>query len=446
MSTTEKCHLLPTNVRPTHYDLTFTPNLETFRFNGREIIKLDVNEETSVIKLHANKLEITSAKIIYLVEKSELSQDVANSIKGYGITIKDAIEISFPDDAKETARLTFPVTIPSKSKAELHLEYNGELNDNLVGFYKSSYEDKFGVTRSADLSFSHIPICTYTWHLVNHFLFFSAQPKHRYLAATQFEATDARMAFPCWDEPSIKATFDITLIVPSNLTALSNMNVISENPYENNKKKVTFSTTPIMSTYAIAIPDTGSGAMENWGLITFNTTQLLFDISASDLRFKQDIAVTVAHELAHQVLMYRTFCRWDDLWLNEGFATWLEYFAVAKFYPDWDIWTQFVTEALEQGLRLDALETSSHPIQVPVEDSNQISQIFDDISYSKGASVIRMLSNSYLGEEVFLSGVRKYLDKHMYNNATTKDLWDALSEASGKDVKGFVSNWTTKVG
>ncbi|CAG8472919.1 15099_t:CDS:10 [Acaulospora morrowiae] len=477
MTTTENHHMLPKNITPFHYDLTFTVDMEEFKFSGKEVIKLDVNEKTNSVKLHANKLEIISAKIVYLVEKLESSQ----STRGYEIVTEDAIEIKFLED--EMVIMTFPVLIPAKSKAELHLEYNGELNDDMVGFYRSSYKDDTGVTK--------------------------------YLATTQFEATDARRAFPCWDEPSIKATFDITLIVPSNLIALSNMNVVSEIAYESNKKKVIFATTPKMSTYLVAfvagelgyieeetfdiddngkagkirvyavngneingafalevtkkslkyyteifgmpyplpkcdlvaIPDTGTGAMENWGLITFNTTQLLFDPNASDSKCKQDVAVTVAHELAHQWFgNIVTMKWWDDLWLNEGFASWLEYFAVAKFFPDWDIWTQFVIEALEQGLELDALENSSHPIQVPVENSNQINQIFDSISYSKGASVIRMLSNSYLGESVFLSGVRKYLNKHIYGNATTDDLWDALSETSGKDVRGFMSNWTTKVG
>ncbi|RHZ45063.1 hypothetical protein Glove_692g11 [Diversispora epigaea] len=462
MTTTDDHQVLPKIVRPTHYDITLTPDLKEFVFTGHETINLDINEDTKVIILNANEIEVKSAKLGKLNSESH-----------------DAVSIEH-DEAKSTVKLTFPEEYPAGCKVKLYLEFTGILNDKMVGFYRSSYEEN---------------------------------GEKRYMATTQFEATEARRAFPCWDEPAIKATFDITLIVPSDLVALSNMNVISEKSQGNDKREVKFATTPIMSTYLVAfivgdlgyiedstsgvqnggkpvlvrvytlkgneetgrfalrvsvdcleyfagvfgipyplpkcdmvaIPDFEAGAMENWGLITYRTAAVLFDPNASDARFKQRIAYTVCHELAHQWFgNLVTMEWWDHLWLNEGFATWVGYLAVDKIFPDWDIWTQFVSEAFQRGLQLDSLK-SSHQIEVPVNDPSEISQIFDAISYYKGASVIRMLSN-YLGENVFLAGVRRYLKKHEYGNASTNDLWNSLAEESGKDISEFISIWTRKVG
>ncbi|CAG8512204.1 7007_t:CDS:10 [Ambispora gerdemannii] len=448
---------LPTNVRPFHYDLTLTPDLEDFTFKGSESITLNINENTKTITLNANQIEVQTAKL--------------NSI--------DSSDISY-DDKKQTVTFTFPSEVQAGTLAVLHIDFTGIINDKMNGFYRSSYTDASG--------------------------------NQKYLATTQFEATDARRAFPCWDEPAIKATFNITLIVPSDLVALSNMNVISEKPVENNKKEVKFSQTPIMSTYLVAfltgdlayieryttgefnekpvlirvyaikgsetqgafaldvatkaldhfsrifeiqyplpkldmvaIPDFEAGAMENWGLVTYRTAAILFDPKASDARFKQRVAYTVAHELAHQWFgNLVTMEWWDHLWLNEGFATWVGYLAIDEIFPDWDIWTQFVVEGLQLGLKLDSLR-SSHPIEVPVNDPGEIYQIFDSISYYKGASVIRMLS-SYLGVDVLLAGVRRYLNAHLYGNASTDDLWESLSKESGYDVGNFMTGWTRKIG
>ncbi|CAI2170148.1 17754_t:CDS:10 [Funneliformis geosporum] len=466
LASQDKRQMLPTNVRPTHYTLTLTPDMVNFTFIGSETVNINISENTKIITLHVNEIEINSAKIINLDLKTSKSCEATN--------------INY-DTQKETVTLTFPQEFSSGTTASLHIEYNGILNDKMVGFYRSSYEDKNGNTK-----------CMIT---------------------TQFAATDARRAFPSWDEPAIKATFDITLIVPSDMTTLSNMNVVSETQLGDGKKKVKFNRTPLMSTYLvafivgdlgyieaytpggridcepisirvyaprgneqygefalsvaiqaleyftevfgipfplpkcdmIAIPDFGFGAMENWGLITYRTANVLFDPIDSNVETKKNIAYTVSHEIAHQWFgNLVTMEWWDHLWLNEGFATWAGNFAVDKFFPDWDIWTQFVTEGFQSALQLDSLR-SSHPIEVPVNDTSEISQVFDAISYYKGASVIRML-NSFLGEKVFLSGIRRYLKLHAFGNATTDDLWQALSTESGNDVVQFMTGWTKMVG
>lgn len=458
--------VLPKSAKPIHYTLTLTPDLESFTFKGHVIIKLEICENTSKIVLNSNEIEISSA----LIKFHESSDKKSSS----------STEIAY-DTKTTTATLTFPEELVAGSKAELCLEFTGILNDKMNGFYRSSYTDQEG--------------------------------NKKYMATTQFEATDARKAFPCWDEPASKATFDIILCVPSELVALSNMDVSSENPIQGTSlKEVKFNTTPIMSTYLlafivgdldfieshtsgkvsgtpvkcrvyapkgssqqgqfsldvctktldlfdevfgtpyplpkmdmVAIPDFDAGAMENWGLVTYRTVLLLFDEATSSAKAKQRIASVVAHELAHQWFgNLVTMEWWSHLWLNEGFATWVGNYAVDKLFPEWDFWTQFVVDDFERGLELDAMR-SSHPIEVEVKDPAEISQIFDAISYSKGASVIRMLS-AYLTEDVFLSGIRSYLKKHMYGNASTGDLWSALSEESGQDVSKFMTLWTKQIG
>ncbi|CAG8520004.1 9044_t:CDS:10 [Paraglomus brasilianum] len=472
MTTSSQRQVLPSSVRPTHYDITLTPDLEKFVFTGSEAIDIVFNDDVRQIVLNVFEVEVTAAKL------QNLSLKTIQNI--------DAVQIEH-NEKRQTVTLTFPQELAKNTKGVLKLQFNGTLNDKMCGFYRSVFVDKQG--------------------------------NKKYMATTQFEPTDARRAFPCWDEPAIKATFDITLIVPSNLTALSNMNVISEKQLEHAKKEVKFAKTPIMSTYLVAfvvgdlayveaetsgehngnpvlirvytnkglekqgefalsvavqaleyfaqlfaipyplpkldmvaIPDFEAGAMENWGLVTYRTAAILFDPQASDAKFKQRIAYTVSHELAHQWFgNLVTMEWWDHLWLNEGFATWVGYLSVAKIFPEWDIWTEFLTEGVQRGLSLDALR-SSHPIEVPVSNPRQVAVYFILILlhisvpiYYKGASVIRMLS-SYLTEKVFLTGIQKYLKQHMYGNASTGDLWKALSLQSGIDVEKFMSIWTREVG
>ena len=333
-----------------------------------------------------------------------------------------------------------------------------------------------------------------------------------YMYSTQFEACSARRAFPCFDEPRLKATFDFEIEIPDDQVALSNMPVKSASKTKDGLQLVSFERTPVMSTYLLAwavgdfeyveaftdrkyngkqipvrvyttrglkeqgrwalehapktidlfsesfgidyplpksdllaVHEFTHGAMENWGLVTYRTTAVLFDPKTSEAKYKNRVAYVVAHELAHQWFgNLVTMDWWDELWLNESFATWAGWYAVNKFHPDWQVWAQFVNEGRETAFKLDGMR-SSHPIHVPVRDALDVNQIFDAISYLKGCSTLRMLVN-HLGEDVFLKGVGVYLKKHAYGNAKTESLWQALADASGQDVNALMSNWVEKIG
>ncbi len=378
------------------------------------------------------------------------------------------------DSERET--VTFELDNPLESgEAYIGISFSGTLNDNLCGFYRSKYA---------------LPDNT-----------------ERYMATTQFEAIDARRAFPCFDEPSQKATFYLTLIVPEDRTAISNMPMRKEFSIGNGQKAVQFDTTPVMSTYLLAfivgdlesveaktknntivrvwatpgkkdqcafaldvgvraleyfenyfgipyslpkldmaaIPDFDPGAMENWGLVTYREVALLFDEKHSSTAVKQRVASIIAHELAHQWFGdLVTMKWWNDLWLNEAFASFMGDKAVDHLFPEWKVWDRFYIDDTARGLSLDGL-ASSHPIEADIQDPKEIGQIFDAISYSKGAAVLRMLEN-YIGEDAFRNGVSLYLRRHSYGNAETADLWRALEEISGKPVREIMDTWTSQQG
>lgn len=454
--------VLPKNVKPLHYDLTLEPNFKTFKYDGTVEIDLDVVEDTKSISLNALEIDIKETKIT-----------------SGGTVITSAPKITHDEDS-QTTKLDFDQTIPAGSKAKLIQKFVGTLNDNMAGFYRSSYKAENG--------------------------------EDAYIATTQMEPTDCRRAFPCFDEPALKATFTVTLIADDKMTCLSNMDVASEKQVDSaqtggKRKAVTFNKTPLMSTYLlafivgelkvhennsfripvrvfctpdkdinhgkfsadlgartlefyekqfasdfplpkmdmVAIPDFSAGAMENWGLVTYRVVDLLLDDKNVSASTKQRIAEVVQHELAHQWFgNLVTMDFWDGLWLNEGFATWMSWYSCNVFYPEWKVWEGYVTDNLQSALGLDSLR-SSHPIEVPVKRADEINQIFDAISYSKGSCVLRMISK-YLGEDVFLEGIRRYLKKHAYGNTQTGDLWAALSDASGKDVERVADIWTKNVG
>ncbi|XP_056323860.1 puromycin-sensitive aminopeptidase [Danio aesculapii] len=448
---------LPTDVYPVNYGLRLKPDLVDFTFEGKLEAAVEVTQGTNQIVMNCADIDIITASFV---------PDGGEEINATGFNYQN-------EDEKVT--LCFPSTL-QKGSGSLKIDFVGELNDKMKGFYRSKY---------------------------------SSSGEVRYAAVTQFEATDARRAFPCWDEPAIKATFDITLIVPKDRVALSNMNVVDRKPYAEDQSlvEVKFATTPIMSTYLvafvigeydfvesqssdgvtvrvytpvgkaeqgkfalevatktlpfykdyfsvpyplpkidlIAIADFAAGAMENWGLVTYRETALLIDPKNSCASSRQWVALVVGHELAHQWFgNLVTMEWWTHLWLNEGFASWIEYLCVDHCFPEYDIWTQFVSADYTRALDLDALD-NSHPIEVDVGHPSEVDEIFDAISYSKGASVIRMLHN-YIGDEDFRKGMNAYLLKFQHKNASTEDLWECLEQASGKPIAAVMNSWTKQMG
>ncbi|KAL4949935.1 peptidase family M1-domain-containing protein [Aspergillus filifer] len=466
--------ILPSAVKPNHYGISlFDLQLGgSWGYKGVVKISSKVSSPTKEVVLNSKEIQVQHAEI--------LGADGAQFAK--------ASEITY-NTKSERVTLKFPAELPL-SDVVVSISFTGTMNNAMAGFYRSKYKPAAEPTPDTP-----------------------KEGDFHYMLSTQFESCDARRAFPCFDEPNLKSTFDFEIEVPKGQTAISNMPIKSEK--EGSKpelKVVSFDTTPVMSTYLLAwavgdfdyveafterkyqgksipvrvyttkglkeqarfalecahrtvdyfsevfeieyplpkadllaVHEFAMGAMENWGLVTYRTTAVLFDEGKSDTRYKNRIAYVVAHELAHQWFgNLVTMDWWDELWLNEGFATWVGWLAVDHFYPEWDIWSQFVAEGVQQAFQLDSLR-ASHPIQVPVKNALEVDQIFDHISYLKGSSVIRMLS-THLGRETFLRGVAKYLKAHAYGNATTNDLWSALSQASNQDVNSFMDPWIRKIG
>ncbi|KAI9792331.1 MAG: hypothetical protein M1816_002556 [Peltula sp. TS41687] len=469
--------ILPDSVKPINYAISLY-DLElggAFSYQGTVKIDLDVKKNTQEIVLNAVQLKIHSAEVVTEHTKTEQRIEISN--------------ISY-DEKSQRATFKLDDSLPSSSKASLTIKFSGTMNDLMKGFHRSKYQ-------SAVPAPATVP----------------NDGEFQYMFSTDFEACDARRAFPCFDEPNLKATFDLEIEIPEDLVALNNM---PEKEVKKGKKSglkvVSFERSPIMSTYLLcwafgdfeyvedftrkryggknlpvrvyttrglkeqgrfalenahqvvdyfsevfridyplpkvdllAVHEFVHGAMENWGLITYRTTALLFDEASSDNKYKNRVAYVVSHELAHQWFgNLVTMDWWSELWLNEGFATWVGWLAVDHLYPEWNVWGQFVTDSVQKALQLDSLR-GSHPIEVPVRDALDIDQIFDHISYMKGGSAIRMLS-AHLGVETFLLGVSNYLKAHSYGNATTNDLWTALSDASGQDVTRFMDDWIRKIG
>ncbi|KAE9586886.1 hypothetical protein Lal_00004969 [Lupinus albus] len=447
---------LPKFAVPKRYDITLKPDLTACRFAGSVAVDLNIVAATSFIVLNAAELSITNGSVSFT------NRDSSKVLKPSSVAL-------FEDD--EILVLEFPETVPI-GFGVLAIQFEGILNDRMKGFYRSTYEH-------------------------------NGEKKN--MAVTQFEPADARRCFPCWDEPACKATFKITLDVPSELIALSNMPIVEEKN-DGNLKTVSYQESPIMSTYLvavvvglfdyvedhtsdgvkvrvysqigktnqgkfalhvavktlelfkdyfatpyslpkldmIAIPDFAAGAMENYGLVTYRETALLYDDQHSAAANKQRVATVVAHELAHQWFgNLVTMEWWTHLWLNEGFATWVSYLATDSLFPEWKIWSQFLDE-ITAGLKLDGL-AESHPIEVEINHAGEIDEIFDAISYRKGASVIRMLQ-SYLGAEPFQRSLASYIKKYAYSNAKTEDLWAALEEGSGEPVNKIMTTWTKQQG
>ncbi|GKT44414.1 alanine/arginine aminopeptidase [Colletotrichum spaethianum] len=440
----------------------------------REVLPESIRPSHYEIVLNALEIKLLSAKIAVGHTKSTQSWETSNF--SYG-------------EKQQRATITFDEEIPQAQKAALTIEFEGIINNEMAGFYRSKYKPTVEPAKSVPRDDE--------WH---------------YMFSTQFESCDARRAFPCFDEPNLKATFDFEIEIPDDQVALSNMPVKDTKKTKEGWQLVSFETSPKMSTYLLAwavgdfeyveefterryngkqlpvrvyttrglkeqgrwalwhapriidffsdifgieyplpkadllaVHEFTHGAMENWGLVTYRTTAVLFDEKTSEARYRNRVAYVVAHELAHQWFgNLVTMDWWDELWLNEGFATWVGWHATDYLHPEWQVWSQFVNEGMEMAFKLDGIR-ASHAIHVPVKDALDVNQIFDHISYLKGCSAIRMLAN-HLGVDTFLKGVSNYLKAHQYGNAKTKALWDALTEASGKDVNKLMGPWISKIG
>eukprot|EP00092_Neocalanus_flemingeri_P017029 GFUD01018417.1.p1 GENE.GFUD01018417.1~~GFUD01018417.1.p1 ORF type:complete len:864 (-),score=303.30 GFUD01018417.1:270-2861(-) len=446
---------LPISVIPTHYTITLKPDLVGHTFTGQAVVKVDVKEAVKTIVCNVNELEIQSATVVS--GTTTMSPTIALNKEEETVTLSCDQEL-----AVGSATVTY--------------NFTGILNDKMRGFYRTKY---------------------------------TVDGEDRYAAVTQFEATDARQAFPCWDEPAVKATFDMIIVGPKDRVVLSNMPEIenTEDPEDSTCKVVKFATTPIMSTYLvaivvgefdyiedkseegiavrvysplgkkeqgrfalecavksltfyskffnvpyplakydmIAIPDFSSGAMENWGLVLYRETCILVDPLNSSQSSKQWVAIVVCHETAHQWFgNLVTMEWWTHLWLNEGFASFMENLTTDVLYPEYRIWDQFVPGTLIEALKLDALN-SSHAIEVEVGHPSEVDEIFDNISYNKGASVIRMLYD-WIGDKSFKTGMHSYLIKYSYKNTETPQLWAELESASGLPVTSVMKSWTEQMG
>ena len=430
----EKRETLGDNVIPIRYEMEFEPDLNTFRFEGRETIEVEVKKFTNAITLNAAELAIREATI----ESGNAKQKAAVSL-----------------DAKNE-RATLKVKEGVRGKARITLRFSGTNNDKMYGFYRSKY---------------------------------LAGGREKYLLTTQFEAADARKAFPCFDEPRLKAVFTVSMVVDRGLECISNMPVAKKTRLAKGKKRVSFLPTPRMSTYLvylgvgnydsvegtlgkvkvrvlmvkgkrdlghmaldyakkfvryyegyfglryqlpkldlIAIPDFSMGAMENWGAITFRESGLLGN-AGSAVATKQRIATVIAHELAHQWFGdLVTMEWWDDLWLNESFADYMSCKAMQAVMPEWDMETQYLEDSVATAFSADQLR-STHPISVSVGDPKEIAALFDSISYDKGGTVLRMLED-YVGPDVFRKGLHEYLKSHAYANATKGELWKKIDAAA----------------
>jgi aminopeptidase N len=428
---------LPKNVVPEEYAIRIAPDVEKRSFTGSETIRIDARESVGQVVLNSAEIKINKAAI----DGKALP---ASAIK--------------TDEKNETLTLTVELT---PGKHQLDLEFTGKINQRGIGLYYAPYQEQGSGAKKVMLG-------------------------------TQFEATDARRMFPCWDEPSFRARFQLTAVIPENFTAVSNMPVEKETKVAGGKE-LRFAVTPSMASYLvatkgkaemgryalessqqileyfndyfgqpyplpkldhIAVPGGFGGAMENWGGITYFESALLFDPERSSAHTRQGIYEVIAHETAHMWFGdLVTMAWWDNLWLNEGFASWMGTKVSAKFNPDWEVWLAKNTPrdpmrrhgiGKEAAMEGDARSTT-HPIQQPIKTEAEANSAFDDITYRKGMSFIRMLE-SFLGEDVFRDGIRRYMAAHKLSNTTTTDLWNALGEASGKPVVEIAAAWTQQPG
>lgn len=442
------------SVVPHRYDLTLEPDLTAATFAGRESIQVQVIKPVTEILLNAHELEIQRAVL----------RNQTRSIEG-------SVELLESD---QRARIKLDGEA-SPGSWVLDLDFTGILNDQLVGFYRSTFTDVDGVGQA--------------------------------IATTQFEATDARRAFPGWDEPDFKAVFSITLVVPEDLFTVSNGPEESREPAGEGKVAVRFADTMLMSTYLVAfavgpfeatdpvdvdgvpvriitsrgklglsqfaldcavfafrylrdyygipypglkidhvaIPDFAFGAMENLGCITYRETALLVDPSTASQSELLRVLDVIGHELAHMWFGdLVTMQWWDGIWLNEAFASFMEFKSTDAMRPEWKRWLAFAAIERPWAFGVDALD-STRPVEFEVGSPHEANEMFDALTYGKGSSLLRMIEQ-FIGEEAFRQGVGNYLRKHAYGNTVTADLWAGLNSASGQPVGEIMDTWILQRG
>ncbi|HET7523267.1 MAG TPA: M1 family metallopeptidase [Acidimicrobiales bacterium] len=446
---------LPLVAQPERYEMELSIDIEHSEFSGRETITLNVVEATEVLVLNSVELSIGEATLVTPAGESLEPQ----------VTL---------DEETQRVRLTFDRRLTPAEGYGLTLVFSGSLNEQLRGLYRSTFTDSDGRLHT--------------------------------IAVTQFEAADARRAFPCWDEPEFKAVFSVALVVPEGMTALSNGAEIGFEPLGDGRKRVRFADTMRMSTYLvafvvgpfeltepvevdgiplrvasipgkgrlarfavdagthalqflsryfeipypaekidhIAIPDFTFGAMENLGCVTYRENSLLVDPGRASQLELQRVASVVAHETAHMWFGdLVTMKWWNGIWLNEAFATFMENLTADDFNPAWQVWNGFAA-ARSTALGTDGLR-STRPVEFDVGAPAEADAMFDGLTYEKGGAVLRMLEQ-YLGAETFRKGISHYLRTHAYANTETSDLWDALETTSGEPVRTIMNSWIRQGG
>ena len=446
---------LPRTVTPSRYAIELRLDPTSPTFDGAEDVTITVHEPVTEIVLNGKDVTVRAGAVI---ATDETVTEIAKAV---------------PDPSAGRITLELPGELPAGDYT-LRLDFTGKLSDLMEGMYRSRFTDDTG--------------------------------REHVIITTHFEATDARRNFPCWDEPDLKASFRMTLVVPDDLVAITNTPEIEREAADPGFTRVRFAESMVMSTYLVcivvgrlgltdpvhagptpirvacrpdrvhlagyanevavycldwfgeyygipypeqkldqaAIPDFAQGAMENTGLVTYRETLLLLDPSQASYVERLDVAETVAHELAHMWFGdLVTMCWWNGIWLNEAFATFMSYLCVDAMEPSWRVFDGFQTNRMT-AFEVDALE-STRPIEFPVESPDDASGMFDTLTYTKGGAVLRMIEQ-WLGAERFRDGIRRYLQAHAYGNTETHDLWDALEEASGQPVRRIMDAWIFQPG
>lgn len=457
--------------KPRHYVVDLQPDRDTMTFSGSVVVSgQKVGRPSHRITFHQKDLTPTSVKVIKHDKKgdTEVAIDRINRHNGFNELRLHAKDKLFPGQFTVKIEFTGKITRPMSGMYPCFFEHKGVSKKLIATQFESHYArevfpcidepeakatfDLILTTPKGETVLSNTPL--------KEVAFLNAQPssagnknKGLNMQRTVFETTPRMptylLAFiygevGCLSAKTKSGVTVRTYATPDNvaLTEFALDVAVKCIEFYNEYFGIEY---PLAKCDLIALPDFASGAMENWGCITFREQTLLVDPQNTSLPTKQHVAMVVAHELAHQWFGNLVTMRWwTDLWLNEGFASWIEYLAVDSLFPEWEMWTQFIVDEQQIAMKLDALE-HTHPIEVPVNHPDEIHSIFDTISYGKGASVIHML-HQYLGADTFRDGLRYYLKKHEYQNTDTIDLWSAFEEVSDKPVMKFMNTWTTQGG